>query len=780
MTNVLNSIIANQPINKPVAKQDGVAASFTFDTEGKIKPMEAKGKLLPSRIFGSPIEYAKDLKQDVLNIGKAAKGKANDHELGRINDVAMKLGSLGLATYLFVKNPLKLSKTMEFVGLGTFFTSMALWPKLAIQAPLKARTGVDIHQKYIDSQGRKKMLHQDPQYVLTDLYSREDLDKMGKKLGVAENLPDRDNFIKQRAQKTAIQGNTLWMLTAGFASPLMSALACNRLEKPLGAAIEKIDMASSAKAMQNIGSQGIISSIKTSSASKSFENYLAKNADRVLDDKMINELASKLGSKVNSATMQSAIAEELASLKNVVKIDEAFVKKALAGKVPDSVFASLTEQQKALLDKAMNENSFKSIANILSKATGSTKHQQTKLANEIAKTLSTTQQAMEKPTLSQVSSQVKNLYSNVADFAKGKAVLDKYITARVGDKSGTYIANQWGKVGDSLIKSLKLNGKELKAVADGNVDVIADKLTALASNEAEFDKAISQLMKLIGDYEGKTGSEFTSAVQGKAKEVCATASDGLKSNGFTKLAEKVSSTAKKGTVENIINVNTAERVSGAQSSFYRLIQSLDLFKKVKNGNFEQQLTEILKEHGQTADKATLEKLTKASQKIVLNATTTDYVEKLKTAGYNLSEVEYKTVMKALFDSKADTTIEQSLAKTMGSDKAKSVMSGFTSYKQEFMDKVANWQNNMTQALSKCTVDGVTGGVNAVEKNNLAGKPIKGLIQDVAKQTYNSKKWFKIFGGAMLALTAVTIITGLALGRKGKTEKQVEQESKING
>ena len=97
-----------------------------------------------------------------------------------------------------------------------------------------------------------------------------------------------------------------------------------------------------------------------------------------------------------------------------------------------------------------------------------------------------------------------------------------------------------------------------------------------------------------------------------------------------------------------------------------------------------------------------------------------------------------------------------------------------------MNKVANWQNGMTTELSRRTVDGVTNAANAVERNNLAGKPIKTLIEDVAKQTYNSQKWLKIFGGAMLALTAFTLLAGLAIGRKGKTEKQVEKESKVNG
>ena len=776
MTNILNSITANQPINEP-ARQE-TAPAFTFNSEGKVKPMKDKGHLLPSKIFGSPVEYAKDLKQDIVNIGKAAKGQANDHELGRINDLAMKFGSLGLAAYLFVKNPLKLSKTMEFAGFGTFFASMALWPKLAIQAPLKARTGVDVHQKYIDSQGRKKMLYQDPQYVLTDLYSREELDTMGKKLKVDENLPDRDNFIKQRAQKTAVQANTLWMMTAGFATPLMSAFACNRLEKPLGKIIEKADIVSSERAVDTINYKSPFSKLKEKLSEKFMDRYLAKNADKALDDKMIKNLASKMGGKVNSAAMQKVLEQELSEMKNTVQIDEAFVKKALAGKIPESTFASLTETQKTLLDNAINSSSLKGVADALSRTAPRT--QQKEYSKELLKILESTKQSMEQCKVSEASPRIKSLYSNVLDFSRGKKALDKYITARAGDQSGTYIANQWSKVGDKAIKSLRLSNAELKAVSQGNGEVLTEKLMSLASDEARFDKTVKQLTDLIGDYESTTGAGFTSKVQKRAHEICTSASSDFRANGFTKAAEKVSSAAKTGTVENIINVNTAERVSGAQSSFYRLLQSLDLSKRIKDGSFETQLKTILEANGQKTDKATIKKLTKTCQDVILNATTTDYVEKLKTAGFNLSEAEYKTVMTALFDSSAGSALEQSLAKSMGSEEAKKVLSGFTAYKREFMDKVANWQNSMTTELSRRTVDGVTQGANAVERNNLAGKPVKSLFQDVAKQTYNSNKWFKIFGGALLALTAITLAIGLTLGRKGKTEKEVEAQSKING
>ncbi len=777
MTNVLNAIIANKPIRPTVQDK---SPSFTFDSEGRIKPLKDKGKLLPSKIFGSPVEYAKDLKQDVLNIGKAAKGKANDHELGRINDLAMKFGSLCLATYLFIKNPLKLSKAMEFVGFGSFFASMALWPKLAIQAPLKVRTGVDIHQKYIDSQGRKKMLHQDPQYDLTDLYSREDLDKMGKKLNVSENLPDRDDFIKQRAKKTAIQGNTLWMATAGFATPLMSALICNRLEKPIAKAIEKYDLISSSVGMEKGAANGPISKLKQHLAQISLNKFLQQNADRVMDDKLVSELAVKLGGKANSATLQDAIKEELKSLKTNVKLDESFIRAAVGDKVPQDIFNTLSEKQRTLLNKSIAEGSVRGISDIIASAVPGTKHEQMQLKKTIASLIEKAKTSQELPKLSVISDKVQSMYSSLSSFASEKAMLDKFITARVGDKSGTYIANQWGRVGDKLIKSLKLNTAELKALSQGNMDVLMDKLSQLAANEMEYDKTINDLMRLIGDYESKTGTPVVSRIKQKAQDICSRASGDLQTKGFSKVADKITSSSQKGTLETVINVNTAERISGAQSSFYRLIQAIDIIKKSKDGKLNQQLSRILKEEGQKFDIATLEKLSKACQKVVLTATTTDYVEKLKSAGFELSEVEYKAVMKALFDNKIDTanTLEQSLSKSVGTERAQEILQGFRNYKDEFMNKVANWQNGMTKDLSRRTVTGITNSANAVERNNIAGKPIKNLIQDVAKQTYNSQKWLKIFGTTFAALTVITLALGLTFGRKSKMEKQIEEESKV--
>ena len=782
MSNLLNSIIANQSINPEVQEP---SSAFTFDTNGKIKPLNPKGQLLPSQIFGSPIEYVKDLKKDVVSIGKAAKGEANDYELGRINDVAMKLGALGLASYLCVKNPLKLNKVMEFVGVGTFFGGMALWPKLTIQAPIKARTGVDIHQKYIDSQGRKKMLHQDPQYDLTDLYSREDLDKMGAKLKVNENLDDRDSFIKQRAKKTAIQGNTLWMMSA-FSTPLISAIACNRLEKPITNLLEKYDLYSTEKLLDNPDKgllRSLFSEIKSNSAQKSFEDFIGQNSDKVLDDNLISELAERIAGGTNSSVIVDAVKDELKQLKSNVKLDENFVRQALKDFVSEEALSKLA-------DIDVESTSIETLSSILAKASPVNRSEQKKLYGKISKALHESVSLSERATIAGSKDKIRQLYSAMASLTSEKSLLDKFISARVGDKSGTYIANQWGRVGDKLVKLLKFNTEELKQVSEGNMDILLDKLHTLADegHEVEYNQAVKDIFELISDYEEKTGESFVSKTAEVSEEIFGKAAAKLEKLGFNGLASKLTAKGKdrqllSGTVENLISVNTNERIKGAQSSFYRLIQALDIVKQRKDGTLERRLSEMFVDLGGKYDTESIKKLADLCEKVIFDATTTDYIEKFESAGFKFSENEYKAIMQLLFgkDKENVDVIRKSLGESVASQtNIDKMIAGFTRYKQEVMDKIVNWQNNMTPDLSHRVISGSSVGSGAAERSSLTGKPISDMFKDYAKQAYNSKKWFKIFGIALLSITAVTLAAGLTFGKKSKMEKQAEEEKKVNG
>ena len=239
-----------------------------------------------------------------------------------------------------------------------------------------------------------------------------------------------------------------------------------------------------------------------------------------------------------------------------------------------------------------------------------------------------------------------------------------------------------------------------------------------------------------------------------------------------------------------VTEHAANRAAGARSSFYRLIQTLDVFKRAVPGQnnapsqLAQQLEASLKVNApdlaDDALKATVDKLVKISKKVMLSAGSTDYVEKLTTQGYGLSTAEYKAVMSALFDVD-NSSIKTTLEKSMSAERAGKLIGGLKAYQDDFMEKVANWGNNMTSDLGRRVVTGATSSQNAKERANLVAKPVTSLLEETAKKKFNSNKWFKIFGISLAVLSAVTLAAGLLVGRKGDTEKQFEAESKkING
>ena len=785
MTNLLNSILANQSIKSPA--QQTSSPAFTFSTEGKVKPLDDKAKLLPSRIFGSPIEYVKDLKQDVINIGRAVKGQANDHELGRINDLAMKMGSLALAGYLFCKTPGKLAKVMEFVGFGTFFGSMALWPKLAIQAPLKARTGVDIHQKYVDSQGRKKMLMQDPQYDLTDLYSQEDLDKIGKKTKVNENLPDRNRFVKQRAKKIATQGNTLWMLTAGGA-PLMSAIACNLLEKPLAKGIELHDLKSTQKAVDRLASTGsaggFVSSLKQKAQVKVVEKFLQDNADKVVDDALAVELSKLI--KTSDASVQTVFEKQLKELGKGVKVDlneesvSSAIKSILSKLEETGAIVAGVDVNKLVADNAAKIKEFasspSSVATVLTDSLD--------LDGNVIDFYSLNEQLSEalekasikKPTLGEISKKVKSMQASVLEFVQKKNVLDNFKRVRIGKSADSYIAHQWNDISDTLINQLKFTPKELKKMSRGNAEeILSSKLTQLAKNPEEYDKVVSKLVSMVSDYERKLGSEFVSTVSEQTQRMSAGVKGQLASDGFEELAKHFGDAAK-GTIESVTKGDVKDRIAGAKSSFYRVLQTLDFFKRAESAEFKTQVKSMIEATGKQADDALVEKYIAMAKKILFEATDTTYIEKLRTTGFEnilskapVSKEEYDVLMKMLFD------VTEGSGKTL-EGKADDVVNGFKTYMNDMIHVVKKYNPFNTE---------VSGFGDAIKANGDAqgkdiGKQIINYFKDSADKAFNSKKWLAIFGTAFGVLTIGTLVATLFIGKKSKMEEQAEQDLKLNG
>ena len=261
-----------------------------------VKPNDAKAKLVKQNPISGTASAIKDNFNDGLNFFKAAKtGKMNDNNLGRINDLGMKAGALLIATFLATHAKTKTEALMQFIGGTTFFASMALWPKIFINLPARIIHGFPIDEKYISAQGDKKDLYLDNQFIPTGLHSKKQKEREMKRMGINPNELNAEEKWFRKRQKTALQNRTLWMATAGFATPLMTALVGNYVQPKVENAVIKHefkkvkDILSDDNALNNY----LIKQQDLSNA-EALEHLFTQVKGKKLDDEFYKKLAELL------------------------------------------------------------------------------------------------------------------------------------------------------------------------------------------------------------------------------------------------------------------------------------------------------------------------------------------------------------------------------------------------------------------------------------------------------------------------------------------------------
>lgn len=245
-------------------------------------------------VHEKPLQAAKSTIKEYVKTAKytinAVNGEGDDYSVGKINDLTLRLGSFGIAATLasMTRNPAL--KTMEFAGFASFFAAMAIWPKLFIAAPLKQKTGFNVNQQYVDSYDRRKRFFEDPQYLPWDLYNDDEINKIGDKLKIPRNIENRENHIKEKMKQIAIQSNTLWMLTAGFSTPLMASLMGNYISKYVRNVVE------TSRAKASVKEAGLADFTKTSqnTLQKIFVNPLANLTTLFKEEKGSNSFEQSL------------------------------------------------------------------------------------------------------------------------------------------------------------------------------------------------------------------------------------------------------------------------------------------------------------------------------------------------------------------------------------------------------------------------------------------------------------------------------------------------------
>ncbi len=799
-----------------------------------IKPLDGKGQLIKGSIFNSPAALVKNGIYNAKALKHAIQGNANDHELGKLNDLGLMLGGLGIAGYLFTKRQTPMTKGMEFVGLASFLASMAIWPKIAIQLPAYLIHGVNVHKQYEDSFGRKKPFYQDPQFLPWDLYSDEEIQKIGDRLGVDKNIPNRREFIQEKMKKIATQNNTLWMLTAGFAAPIMSGIICNLSEPYLNKFLDNRQNKEADKILSNIDSYAkkyqtnfitnnlneVITKHKDQPVTKELEESISEIFTKYMDPLTARNFRADLREKIYGQNTYNVKVENIKEIhenllkmfKKVRAFDEEFIQAIIPNENQIIELLNSNEQ----LNKDIDASKFRDITIAIKKLVEKNAVEYNKNNPDKQQDIELVRKLIVKNKADKNSSSIKvilskaksNIFDSKAitklqklakifdDFNAKNQALDEYALKKVGAAPETVIANYWNDVAKTLLKSLGFTSSELEKVHSDTTlisPLLRKKVDNIVANKESFNKLMTTMAKKIAEINDKlkTSDISTPLMTGDYNN---TAYDDIVDGLFDSVAKELRNgdlgferTAKGlvgvdgndviGTLKNLQKIYVKDRLLGVKSSFYRIINTLDMFRRISTDVNNQpalqgKYTEVKEE------------LIELCKTITLEGHSSDYATKfymLRNAHPNTTKapvevkngkVVYHYLNKNIerTDIPGDKYFYQDAMRLMyEGDMHPDTMAilNETNIKQE----VLNYRNTVLEKLGG--EDYFAKPRHLIRAKNQTGSDVKFLLTGISplellhktgKQVYNTNKWLKIFGGAGAALLGLTVFVQFFLGK----------------
>lgn len=767
------------------------------------KPLTPKGHLVRGPILG-----VRDIVKEVKYVGSGLKGDANDHKLGQINDLAMKAGGLAVAGYLATKRALPAKKGMEFVGAGTFFASMALWPKLFIQAPIQLTQGFNVNQKWEDSIGRTNDFFRDPQYTPWDIMAPEYIEKVGDRMGVDKNMKDRQELVKDKMKKTAIQANTLWMLTAGVATPVMGALIASQLEEPMSKAIEGAQTKKVNKKYANI--EQLVKDRKDSSKESKLEKFLNGQKGKKVDDKTFDNILGHLES--GDEQLNEAIKKDLQQTIGYKK--QEVVSDLFDGILEKGIFKEINVTKEQLEQKLQKhevhsdleinkenvaklrtalgefwEDDNNKKLNELVEARKTKGEKRAGLKNKVRKEMKAAildVTADNQATLTpEHINKIKKTSQIMGEYNVRRDILDEYKGHYLGSKEDSIIARRWNRATNKIMKEMGFSTKELDKARTSSTaayEIMDKKLTDLAKkgNEAKYKSTLGKVANAVREFEqsvhtkaivnGTKKASFSEHLLANAARMYKNTGDNLRENGFNQAGDYLLGDETKGLFasaeKNYTNV-LESTLDGSINSIYKFVHVMDTYKKIANGDIHLQ------------GNADVDVVTTNMKKAALQSRMGDHVVKLHIEHPD----DYASVVNNLFgqDSFSKETSEVINRKTYevqnGSAVAKRLNKMASSIQEDLvqiMDKFHQAHNSRGEELSKDMLgDGYgsqwwpkeRGAKNELsQKQARLGETVTEMFKKGSEPLYNTKKWTKMFGGIGIGLATVTLIAPFFFGK----------------
>ena len=506
-------------------------ADELITTENKVKPLPPKGHLVADNPISGTKYFFKDIGYDLKALKDGYKGNANDHQLGRLNDVGLRLGGIGIAAYLASRTKSFKVRLMEYVGLGTFLTVMALYPKIFINTPAKIINGYDVDKEYIDDQGRKKSVQQDSNYVPYDMYlgkkKDEDLQAIGDRMGIPKDIKNRNDLTREQMRKVATQNNTLWMLTAGI-TPALTALACYGLENyVITPSIVKAKMDSVSKKIDNAYGRAEKMSFNNI---KDKENDLSKTVGKLLKEiesseagmtqEAFEELTAELTQGLES-TLGENIKKDLEKIlkpsepmdidKTYESIKMPYGKKNKLAKLMKDVLPTKDEFTTLVKESGTADEFDKKFADFVygkARSLGLDDDSLYLIDNKLGDLRSTLKKEFK---VSEKTILNADKIKEITDFARiigelkeNRRLLDECENFKFEYAPDTVIARSSAKFEKAIIKEFNLSMKELKLIRDSEEyasKILNKKLEEISKDDSRFEKFIKNLGEIAAEME---------------------------------------------------------------------------------------------------------------------------------------------------------------------------------------------------------------------------------------------------------------------------------------
>ena len=725
----------------------------------EVKPNEAKAVMVKEGMLGNPITAVKDSIKDAGNFFTAVKtGKMGDNSLGRINDLGLVLGSGIIATYLAAHSKTKTESIMRFVGGATFLSVMSLWPKIFINIPARLVHGFRIDRKYISAQGDKKDYWLDNQFIVKDARDEKELRAEAKRAGIDYDSKNGREKIEEKERKTALQNRTLWMATAGGATPLLTALFGDFIEPKIQDAVIKNDF----NKVKNITNSGISDHIKNVSpmdVDNSAIDALIKNYEgKALDDDFFKQLSDILvpsdflgafkdadDKKVFKGYNPTRMAETLQDLRKSGKFSEfdkdeleTLLRKSLSIVASDPVaqfvvdddeVEQVAKQTSALLSDADVKKIMGAIGDDLSfkKVLSVLEDPQYALASESKKHI----QAVAKTNDEKFFEFIKSFNQGplATMRARARAYVDM-VNPVVGSKAESVYTSSFNKSTAKLFEVLGYNRKQLLEIRKKDDDAVIDILSKTISDKVK-DLSDDEYKKFLQSLMPKQNLEGVEEVVAKLKDA-----DNLKSI----IADLEIEGFDKADVETLMKA-----VMGGGETEPNLLNIIRSFIEVKEidtnaikskalicANFERRLAKGDLKDALSADDLIL------ARKILYDGT----ISVAKCNGYNPNSNEYNAVLEKIF--KGNVFANE-----------KEIMPNI----EAIVDNLKTIFKNSSQA--------------APTMDYLACGSFMDIAKKCAKAFGNNKAWKSIFVPMTGALIAVTLLVQPFFGNIKKEFPQDE-------